>query len=1118
MTPADDQFAECPTRLITDTPSDADAFGGHSRVASALRQLLQNESGAKAVALEGRWGSGKSTILNLLRDQLSEDEWTFIQFDAWAHEGDPLRRVFLDKTTEVLKSKQWVESQVWDSRLERLRRRISEQDTRTSPRLTRLGHLVIASLLVLVPTGLALFSSGLDSRLYLGGDPIWRAWFGVGLIATPVLLVLLARLSPFRLLLVGEQADGQNIDQSGLLAQLWFRRVTHEHSETVEDPEPTSIEFAEYFGDLMEEALSSKDRRIVIALDNLDRVTPHLGVAVVTTLQTFLQQPDHDQPGWRDRAWFIVPYDREGMVSLWQHSGHSYHEDVGGSFLDKMFSVRFTTPPIVLSDWRDYLRQMLRAAFPEHDASELDLAGELIGMYVRTPPTPRDLKKAVNQVGSLHRQWEDAFPLHHLALYTILEQRHSGGHNVARQLLEADLLGPEIWPLVGTREALYDSLAALSFNVEVPVARQLLLTEPIVNALKAGSSEQLLGYTRHTGFWDVLIGSSLRQSSIPIASAALALEPVLKDAQPYQRAHVVAHLEAEMGREDLVWVVNDPLLFPGLAAFLRIRPTDAALSRVMQAISIRIQSSEGGERGSLPATELPAWTSGAVVLLDEIERLDLHQDRRSVSVPSEDPEGFIEVMAQLHAVGATRHAGAFRLPPDTQSITSQLVDGVGGDGPAASYADAIEVMVNAGFDLEWSEVTSALLDWLSKVEEKDASAVEKALRLLNESLSLAGGIDAITQLAQTGHLLHYIQALRSSPSTVGLLALLHLKELPGLPSPPNLGQSPAGFSLLNSIVQEPDKHEEAVSAIADHVRRTGEVVPLLQLPETNETLGSLSCAVLKAVDSERSLGQFLKPDELPTHWADLLSCFADERFDDLVAEIFPGAEGTLIEGGFQVSEARLYLAAVRGDAVSDDLRSWLSDELARLETGTWSKALREGSPLARLTVEILEQTGLDLGTQFRDALAEFAKSLIKGEPVEPWMVDRGVVLAQALDASQQKSLRDDLYASAKRAGGNIAGSFFDVFGDVLSDPDKLKTDPTVVAELFVPLVRADNRRGIRWMAGFIQEHSGILEDYGSPHSVKDLEQRLDELLDKGEIEEEFRADLDNLRRGLGPPS
>lgn len=66
--------ANCRTFLVRDEPATEDAFDGpHRKVAEALVSILK-EDGGRAVGLEGDWGSGKSTVVEIAREQLKEDK------------------------------------------------------------------------------------------------------------------------------------------------------------------------------------------------------------------------------------------------------------------------------------------------------------------------------------------------------------------------------------------------------------------------------------------------------------------------------------------------------------------------------------------------------------------------------------------------------------------------------------------------------------------------------------------------------------------------------------------------------------------------------------------------------------------------------------------------------------------------------------------------------------------------------------------------------------------------------------------------------------------------------------------------------------------------------------
>ena len=80
-------------RLLDDAPASEDAFGSHKRIANALTQIVKEEQGGRAIALVGTWGSGKSTVIKLLGQNLEANpqDYKLVCFDAWSHENDPLR-------------------------------------------------------------------------------------------------------------------------------------------------------------------------------------------------------------------------------------------------------------------------------------------------------------------------------------------------------------------------------------------------------------------------------------------------------------------------------------------------------------------------------------------------------------------------------------------------------------------------------------------------------------------------------------------------------------------------------------------------------------------------------------------------------------------------------------------------------------------------------------------------------------------------------------------------------------------------------------------------------------------------------------------------------------------
>ncbi len=124
-------------RLQTESPADQDMFRGssHEKVAENVAQIIRTPD-VNIIGLEGELGSGKSTIINLLKnDKENKNELSFFYFDAWAHEGDPLRRIFLESLINSFKENEKNLSII--NELEEKRKIISREKKTKHTKVTR---------------------------------------------------------------------------------------------------------------------------------------------------------------------------------------------------------------------------------------------------------------------------------------------------------------------------------------------------------------------------------------------------------------------------------------------------------------------------------------------------------------------------------------------------------------------------------------------------------------------------------------------------------------------------------------------------------------------------------------------------------------------------------------------------------------------------------------------------------------------------------------------------------------------------------------------------------------------------------------------------------------------
>lgn len=426
--------------LLDDDPVQEDEFGAHDALADAIARLVEKEPGGKAIALEGRWGSGKSTVIELLKAKLTANRrGKVFVFDSWAHEGDSLRRALVEEF------KKWVESgdngqsrlipqldteeEEWKERkadVEKLARRLGEQTIKTTVTLSDLGRVMVV-LLALLPVGAVLAAN------FVG----WPRWLGLGLTATPLLLLLgVAVCIEF-----GKCAAPDFDQVLGI-----FLKQAQEETETKawSTPDPTSIEFAETFQKLVGNVLRwmGDDQKLVVVLDNLDRLPSYEAVRALATVRVLFEH-GINRPAYMSGFWLLVPYDAAslhgepaaagpiivdslfgdlGMVLAQPARSPTNESGPEHAFRQKFFQTRFRLPQPVQLRWQEYLKNCLKRALLGHrddealfesicslfelvrkrDSEGVEDAREIARYNF---PTPREVKLFINRLVAIHMQW-----------------------------------------------------------------------------------------------------------------------------------------------------------------------------------------------------------------------------------------------------------------------------------------------------------------------------------------------------------------------------------------------------------------------------------------------------------------------------------------------------------------------------------------------------------------------------------------------------------------------------------------------------------------------------------------------------------------------------------------
>lgn len=483
----------------------------HQRIADKLYEIISaNPKEGLTIGLEGEWGSGKSTVVKLLQKKLKENEAdkTFVFYiDAWEHEGDHLRRVFLE--TLIEKVKRWSE---WSCEVtERLNdisdrvtsKKVSKKIEHTS-QITGFGKCV-AFAAMFVPLGAALltvFAERVTPKWT--GNICWEFWGSLAFTIAPVWVYFSQMIcNLFR-------------DKKQKYALFKTEANVDTTYETSREEERSSVEFERYFGEILQ-IVSTEIDSMIMVIDNLDRVNSEDALRIWSTLQAFVQNKNPIvTEGKQLCKWIIVPYAQEGLSKIWAEDDAKEKEpnvtlDVNRrvSFMDKSFQLRLHVPKMVISGWKGFAKRCIGEAAPSLDREDIVKMLNVLSWTrdnLTDAPSPRQIKIYVNQVGTACSLHGDRVPLEAICFYVVKKYLNGLSDRQLEEELRNNKISAASLPQYANSHGLPSEVAAILYGVEEDKAMQILLEPIITDSLRNSNNTELCRMEQNHGevFYDVL--------------------------------------------------------------------------------------------------------------------------------------------------------------------------------------------------------------------------------------------------------------------------------------------------------------------------------------------------------------------------------------------------------------------------------------------------------------------------------------------------------------------------------------------------------------------------------------------------------------------------------------
>lgn len=348
-------------KLLADKPqsgkTNKSVDFAYDDLTKSIIQLIEASPRPFTIGLFGKWGTGKSTIIETLRHKLDKRQYVFVKFDVWKYESDALRRSFLIDLAQQLKGKTPF-AKIDEKYIERLRRKLYTSTQRSEEKFKLSWRSLVVPLAIIIVVGIVYL---------LSKRPIAAAISGaLGFMAIDTL-------------------KNYFLDKSHFTQQISIGE------DKINSPEEFYAEFKNILN-------QTKKKTFVIVIDNLDRTQKEKTVELLSTVKTFLNADDTN-----DNVVFIIASDdkaiKEHITATYAGEANNGTRFDANEFLKKFFNVVVEIPVFIESEIGKYTSKLLNKLEVEEFKGNTDLQQIINYAYNENP---REIKQYVNNLAAFN--------------------------------------------------------------------------------------------------------------------------------------------------------------------------------------------------------------------------------------------------------------------------------------------------------------------------------------------------------------------------------------------------------------------------------------------------------------------------------------------------------------------------------------------------------------------------------------------------------------------------------------------------------------------------------------------------------------------------------------------
>lgn len=479
-------------RFLDNKPCGKDLFEGksHETIAQNIVNVIENNN-SKIIGIDGGWGSGKSNMVNLIKDKLDKNKFHFFIYDAWGHQTDFQKRSILENLTGFLVDEAKIlKKDKWNGRLLQLLSRKRSVGTKVVKELNAISK--IGAILTLLMPLFVLVNSYIN-------DDIFRIIYWVVILVIATIFLLYLQIKSMR-------KYGQDIKIKTIIGDLFMSYLDYTNDkskdsieqsmkyETIYDEEPSSRDFKNWMKDIDNDI---KKNKLIIVFDNMDRLPINKVQELWASIHTFFAEEKYNN------IHVIVPFDREHVKSAFKSEDivldqkeqsapkeQTIQNDnnksicFGNDFINKTFDVVYRVSPPVMSDWKTYFSDRWEEAFGEKVGNKITQIYDLLSKST----TPREIIAFINEFVSIKQLSNNSIPNEYIALFIFGKDKIS--LNPQKEILQPNYLGALDF-MYKNDSNLPKYISALYYQLPPEKALDIIYTENLKQALDNANIEQI---------------------------------------------------------------------------------------------------------------------------------------------------------------------------------------------------------------------------------------------------------------------------------------------------------------------------------------------------------------------------------------------------------------------------------------------------------------------------------------------------------------------------------------------------------------------------------------------------------------------------------------------------